>query len=47
MNVVDLTSKQRQVFSDQTESVRAAYRDEVGADVFDAWVSAVKDSTPQ
>ncbi|MBG6159896.1 tripartite ATP-independent transporter DctP family solute receptor [Labrenzia sp. EL_159] len=47
VNVVDLTAKQRQVFSDQTESVRAAYRDEVGADVFDAWVSAVRDSTPQ
>ena len=47
VNVVDLTSKQRQVFSNQTESVRAAYRDEVGSDVFDAWVSAVKDSTPQ
>ncbi|MCV0424326.1 MAG: TRAP transporter substrate-binding protein, partial [Roseibium sp.] len=47
VNVVDLTAKQRQAFSDQTEGVRAAYREEVGADVFDTWVSAVKDSTPQ
>lgn len=42
VNVVDLTPDQRQVFSDQTESVRAAYRDEVGAEVYDAWVAAVK-----
>lgn len=41
VNVVDLTADQRQVFSDQTASVRAAYRDEVGAEAFDAWVAAV------
>lgn len=45
VNVVDLTADQRQVFSDQTASVRAAYRDEVGADVFDAWLAAVADAS--
>lgn len=41
VNVVDLDAAARQVFSDQTEDVRATYRDEVGADVFDAWTAAV------
>ena len=41
VNVVELTPEQRQVFSDMTESVRAEYREEVGADVYDAWVAAV------
>ncbi len=41
VNVVELTAEQRQVFADKTESVRAKYRDQVGAEAFDAWVAAV------
>lgn len=40
-NVVVLTPEQRQVFADRTESVRIQYRDEVGAEAYDAWVAAV------
>lgn len=42
VNVVELTDAERQVFSDQTQDVRAAYRDTVGAEVFDGWVAAVE-----
>lgn len=42
VKVVRLTQAQRQVFSDRTEPVRAEYRDEVGAVVYDNWVMAVK-----
>lgn len=45
VNVVELSPEQRQVFSDQTESVRAEYRDTVGAEAFDTWVGAVKASS--
>ncbi len=45
VNVVELSAEQRQVFSAQTESVRAQYRDEVGAEAFDAWVAAVAAAT--
>lgn len=41
VNVVDLSAEQRMVFSTQTESVRAEYRDTVGADTFDTWIAAV------
>lgn len=41
VNVVELTAEQRQVFADQTETVRAQYREEIGADAYDAWVAAV------
>lgn len=41
VNVVDLSAKERQVFSDKTQEVRATYRDEVGAEVFDGWTAAV------
>ncbi len=40
--VTELTQEQRQVFSDQTESVRAKYKGTVGEDVYNAWVDAVK-----
>lgn len=42
VEVLELTAEQRQVFADKTAPVRAAYRDTVGADAFDAWVEAVK-----
>ncbi|QDG75399.1 TRAP transporter substrate-binding protein [Labrenzia sp. PHM005] len=45
VNVVDLSEEQRQVFSEQTKSVRAEYRDQVGAEAFDAWVAAVTANT--
>lgn len=41
VEVVELSAAQRQVFAAQTETVRARYRDKVGADIFDAWVAAV------
>ena len=41
VNVVDLTAEQRLVFSAKTESIRAEYRDQVGAEAYDAWVAAV------
>lgn len=41
VNVVDLTPEQRAVFATETESVRAAYRDTIGEQEFDAWVAAV------
>lgn len=41
VNVVDLSAEARQVFSDKTQEVRATYRDEVGAEVFDGWTAAV------
>ena len=40
-NVVELDAAARQVFSDQTQEVRATYREEVGAEVFDGWTAAV------
>ncbi len=42
VEVTELTPEQRQVFADKTESVRAQYRDEVGADAYDKWIAAVK-----
>ena len=41
VEVLELTAEQRQAFADKTESVRLKYRDEVGADAYDAWVAAV------
>ena len=41
VEVLDLTAEQRQAFADKTESVRLQYRDEVGAEAYDAWVAAV------
>ena len=41
VNVVELDAAARQVFSDQTQEVRATYREEVGAEVFDGWTAAV------
>jgi tripartite ATP-independent transporter DctP family solute receptor len=41
VEVLELTAEQRQAFADQTESVRLQYRDEVGAEAYDAWVAAV------
>lgn len=41
VNVVDLSPEERAVFAEKTESVRAAYRDTVGAEAYDAWVAAV------
>lgn len=42
VNVLELSDEQRQAFSAQTEDVRAKYRDEVGAEAYDAWIAAVK-----
>jgi len=42
VNVVELTDEQRQAFADKTESVRANYRDQIGAETYDNWVAAVK-----
>ena len=41
VEVLELTAEQRQAFADQTESVRLQYRDEVGAEAYDAWGAAV------
>ncbi|MBF9023519.1 DctP family TRAP transporter solute-binding subunit [Rhodobacterales bacterium FZCC0069] len=41
VEVLELTDEQRQAFADATENVRLEYRDQVGADVYDAWVAAV------
>ncbi len=41
VEVLELTAEQRQAFADKTESVRLQYRDEVGAEAYDAWVAAV------
>ena len=41
VEVLELTAEQRQAFADQTESVRLQYRDEVGAEAYDAWVAEV------
>lgn len=42
VNVVELGPEERQVFSERTRDVRAAYREEVGAEVFDGWLAAVE-----
>ncbi|WP_424934425.1 TRAP transporter substrate-binding protein [Amaricoccus macauensis] len=42
VNVIELTAEDRQMFVDVTQDVRANYRDEVGADVFDSWLGAVE-----
>lgn len=41
VEVLELTAEQRQAFADATESVRLQYRDEVGAEAYDAWIAAV------
>ncbi len=41
VEVLELTAEQRQAFADSTEGVRLQYRDEVGADAYDAWIAAV------
>ena len=41
VEVLELTAEQRQAFADKTESVRLQYREEVGAENYDAWVAAV------
>jgi tripartite ATP-independent transporter DctP family solute receptor len=41
VEVLELTADQRQVFADVTESVRLQYREKVGVEVYDNWVSAV------
>jgi tripartite ATP-independent transporter DctP family solute receptor len=42
VEVLELTDEQRQAFADKTEGVRLQYREEVGAETYDAWVAAVK-----
>lgn len=42
VEVLELTAEQRQAFADKTEDVRLKYREEVGAENYDAWVAAVK-----
>jgi len=41
VEVLELTAEQRQAFADATEGVRLQYRDEVGAEAYDAWIAAV------
>lgn len=41
VEVLELSAAQRQAFADATESVRLQYRDEVGAEAYDAWVASV------
>ncbi|OXT02793.1 C4-dicarboxylate ABC transporter substrate-binding protein [Notoacmeibacter marinus] len=41
VEVLELTAEQRKAFADKTESVRLQYREEVGAEAYDAWVAAV------
>lgn len=41
VEVLELTAEQRQAFAEKTESVRLQYREEVGAENYDAWVAAV------
>lgn len=41
VEVLELTAEQRQAFADKTEGVRLQYRDQVGAETYDAWVAAV------
>lgn len=41
VEVLELTAEERQAFAEATESVRLQYRDEVGAEAYDAWVAAV------
>lgn len=41
VTVEELTTEERQAFATRTDAVRAQYREEVGADVFDTWVGAV------
>lgn len=41
VEVTELTPEQRKAFAEKTESVRLQYRDEVGAETYDAWVAAV------
>jgi TRAP-type C4-dicarboxylate transport system substrate-binding protein len=45
VEVLELTAEQRQAFADATESVRLQYRDEVGAEAYDAWIAAVADAS--
>ncbi|MEH6534011.1 MAG: TRAP transporter substrate-binding protein [Photobacterium frigidiphilum] len=42
-----LTEAQRQQFIDATEPVRQEYKDKLGADVYDAWMKAIKDNSTQ
>jgi tripartite ATP-independent transporter DctP family solute receptor len=41
VTVTNLTPEQRQAFSDKTKDIRAKYRDEIGAEVFDTWLAEV------
>jgi tripartite ATP-independent transporter DctP family solute receptor len=41
VEVLELTAEQRQAFADKTEGVRLQYREQVGAETYDAWVAAV------
>ena len=43
--VKELTLAERKAFARHTESVRATYREEIGAEAFDAWVMAVAATT--
>ena len=45
VEVLELTAAQRQAFADATESVRLQYRDEVGAEAYDAWIAAVVEAS--
>jgi tripartite ATP-independent transporter DctP family solute receptor len=45
VEVLELTAAQRQAFADATESVRLQYRDEVGAEAYDAWIAAVAEAS--
>lgn len=45
VEVLELTAEQRQAFADATEGVRLQYRDEVGAEAYDAWIAAVAEAS--
>ncbi len=45
VEVLELTAEQRQAFAAATEAVRLQYRDEVGAEAYDAWIAAVANAS--
>jgi len=45
VEVLELTAEQGQAFAEATKSVRLQYRDEVGADAYDAWIAAVAEAS--
>ncbi|WP_319412615.1 TRAP transporter substrate-binding protein [uncultured Cohaesibacter sp.] len=42
VKITRLSPEEMALFTEKTKDVRAKFRDEIGADVYDAWVSAIK-----